>query len=151
MALRLFALLLAATLPAAALEEKHISRKDLPPAVEKALASQPKDARYILFEREVEDGKTFYEVKLKTGGRARTLLFEPDGTLFEVEQEVPFESLPPAVKAGLSKQAGDRKMGLVLTITKRGKLVSYAAFVTRGKAKSEVRVSPEGRPVPLSD
>jgi hypothetical protein len=72
-------------------------------------------------------------------------LIDEQGSVIEVEQEVPFTSLPEPVKTGLTAAAGKGTLGKVESLTKTGKLVAYEAVVTNGKKKTEVQVGPDGK------
>jgi len=128
-------------------QEKTISRSDLPPAVEKTVAEQSKGATIRGFSEEKENGKTFYEAELMVNGHSKDVLVDVNGTVVEVEEQVPMESLPPAVHEGLQAKAGSGKLTKVETLTKNSKLVAYEAKVTNQGKKSEVQVGPDGKPL----
>jgi hypothetical protein len=67
------------------------------------------------------------------------------GAVVEVEEQIPTESLSPAVRAGLQAKAGNGKLVKVETLTKKGKLVAYEAQVLTNGKKSEVQVGPDGK------
>jgi hypothetical protein len=128
-------------------QEKKIDRSDLPPAVEKAVVEQSKGATIRGFEEEKEGGQTLYEAKLMANGRKKNVLMAADGTVVEVEEEIPAESLSPAVREGLRAKAGNGEVVKVKTITKKGKLVAYEVKVMTNGKKSEIQVSPDGKPL----
>ena len=78
-------------------------------------------------------------------GHGKDISMDKDGKIVEVEEEVPMDSLPPAVKAGLTKAAGSGKITKVESLTQGGKLVAYEADVTNGTKHSEVQVGPNGK------
>jgi uncharacterized membrane protein YkoI len=127
--------------------EKRIERKDLPSAVEKTVAVESGGASIRGFSREVEDGKTLYEVALTVDGRGRDVSIDSQGHVVEVEQEVSLSALPPAVREGLEKAAGSGHIVKVESLTKTGTLVAYEAAVRSGSKKSEVQVGPDGKPL----
>jgi hypothetical protein len=57
---------------------------------------------------------------------------------------VAMDSLPPEVKAGLTKAAGSGTIAKVESLTKAGKIVAYEADVKNGSKHSEVQVGPNG-------
>ena len=128
-------------------QEKMISRSDLPPAVEKTVAEQTKGAKIGGFSEEKENGQTFYEAELMVDGHSKDILMDENGTVVEVEEQVPVESLAPAVRGGLQAKAGSDKLVKVETITKKGKLVAYEAKVLTHGKRSEVQVGPDGKPL----
>jgi uncharacterized membrane protein YkoI len=125
-------------------QDKKIQKKDLPAAVQKAMESEIAGATVKGFAKEVEDGKTFYEIETTKNGHARDLLYDASGTLAEVEEEVALDTLPAAVKSALSAAGG--KLVKVETLTK-GSTMVYEGHIEKGGKKSEVKVTPDGKPV----
>lgn len=125
-------------------KEKKIDRKDLPAAVEKTVGEQAKGATIRGFSTEVEKGRRVYEASLTVNGHGKEISMDASGKILEIEEEVAMESLPPAVKEGLTKAAGAGKITKVESLTKNGKLVAYEAAVKTGEKRSEVQVGPEG-------
>jgi uncharacterized membrane protein YkoI len=124
-------------------QESKIQKKDLPAAVQKAMESEVQGSTVKGFAKEIEDGKTFYEVETTKNGHTRDLLFDPSGSLVEVEEEVALDSLPAAVKSALS---GQGKLLKVESVTK-GTTTVYEGHIEKGGKKSEVKVTPDGKPV----
>jgi uncharacterized membrane protein YkoI len=134
-----------ATAATAQAAEKKITRAQLPAAVEKTVTEQSRGAEIKGLSTETENGKKVFEVELIADGRSRDILIDEQGSVIEVEQEVPFTSLPEPVKTGLTAAAGKGTLGKVESLTKTGKLVAYEAVVTNGKKKTEVQVGPDGK------
>jgi hypothetical protein len=128
-------------------QEKQIQQSELPPAVEKTVVSQSQGATIRGFSKETEKGKTYYEVAMTVNGLGKDVSMDANGNVVETEIEVPFDSLPAAVKAGLTTQAGKGTIGKVESLTKSGKLVAYEAHVITGTKKSEIQVGPDGKPL----
>ena len=126
-------------------QEKKIERSALPPAVEKAVQAETKGATIKGFAEEREHGKTFYEVETVIDGRTRDVLFAPDGTIAEVEEEVTLDSLPASVQAGLKKKAAGGSISKIESLTKKGKLVAYEGHLKRSGKSAEIQVGPEGQ------
>jgi hypothetical protein len=128
-------------------QEKKIQRSQLPPAVEKSVEEQSKGAMMRGFSQEWEYGQTFYEAEMIVNGHSKDVLMDVNGSVVEVEEQVLIESLPPEVRTGLQAKAGDGKIVKVETLNKKGKLVAYEAKVLKDGKKSEVQVSPDGKPL----
>jgi hypothetical protein len=126
-------------------QEKKIKRSDLPPAVEKTVAEQSQGATIRGFSEEKENGLTFYEAELLVNGHTRDVLIDANGQVAEIEEQIAFESLSPAVRDGLQAKAGSGKIGKVESLTKKGKLVAYEAKVLNNGRKSEIQVGPDGK------
>jgi hypothetical protein len=133
-----------AVLTNAQAQEKRMKREELPPAVAKTVAEQSQGATIKGFSTEVEKGKTLYEVELTVNGHGKDISMDKDGQIVEVEEEVAMDSLPPEVKAGLTRAAGSGTIRKVESLTKGGKLVAYEAGVKNGLKHSEIQVGPNG-------
>ena len=81
---------------------------------------------------------------MTVNGHSKDVLMDMGGAVVEVEEQVPTESLSPAVRAGLEAKAGNGRLVKVETLTKKGKLVAYEAQVLTNGKKSEVQVGPDG-------
>jgi uncharacterized membrane protein YkoI len=127
--------------------DKKIEKRDLPAAVQKAVDEQAKGAEIVGYSKEVEKGKTSYEVATKVSGHGRDLVFDSKGALLAAEEETPIDSIPAAAKAALEKKAAGGKITVVETITK-GKVVTYEAQITsKAGKKSEYQVDAKGAEV----
>jgi hypothetical protein len=147
LAFMLLALIAVCVTAAAQSGDKKITRAQLPPAVEKAVQQNSQDATIKGFSQEIEHRATFYEAEMTINGHSKDVLFDQQGHIIEIEEEVAFDSLPAAVKQGLQSKASDGKIGKVESLTKQGKLVAYEAKVTRNGQKSEIQVGPDGKPL----
>src|SRR5437899_2120561 len=78
----------------AAAQEAKIKFKDLPPAVQETAKAQSEGATVRGYAKEIEKGKTEYEVQLTVDGKKRDVSIDPNGKVLETEQEVAFESVP---------------------------------------------------------
>jgi hypothetical protein len=88
-------------MPARADEEK-VSVDKLPAAVKKALMRKFPKAEIEKATKEVEDGNTVYEVELEIKDRSVDVSLKADGTILEIEREVPADELPKAVRKKLA-------------------------------------------------
>jgi uncharacterized membrane protein YkoI len=132
-------------------QEKKIRREELPPAVEKTVSEQSQGAAIRGFSTEVEDGKRRYEAELTVSGHGKDISMDQQGNITEVEEEVTMDSLPAAVKGGLTRAAGSGTITKIEALTKRGKLVAYEAEVRNGAKRSEVQVGPDGKKLAHSE
>jgi hypothetical protein len=123
--------------------ETAVKMKDLPPAVQKTVAEQTKGAQIKGISKEVEKGKTTYEVETLINGKSRDLTFDAEGALVSVEEAVALETIPVAAKAAIEKLAVGGKIKSVESVTK-GQTVSYEAVIVKGLKKSEVVVAADG-------
>ena len=131
--------------------EKPVRMKNLPPAVQAAVREQSKGATLRGLSQETKDGKKFYEAELRVSGHTKDVLMDADGKVIEIEEQVAFNALPPAVQTSLRKLAGKGRIVLVESITKGGTkdnaLIAYEAHVRTGRKLSEIKVDPNGQTV----
>jgi uncharacterized membrane protein YkoI len=120
--------------------EKKIQAKDLPPAVQKAVQAEVRGGTIKGYAREVDNGKTMFEVETMRNGHSRDLLFDANGTLVQVEEAMSFESVPGAVKSALESRGRVLKVEQVT----RGSSVTYEGVVQKNGKKSEVAVTADG-------
>jgi len=128
--------------------EKSVKLEDLPDGVRKTVTEQSKGAKLRGLSQETKDGKTYYEAELMVDGRTRDVLMDSSGGIVEIEEEVPWKSLPSAVRSALKKQAGQGKIIRIESITRAGQVVAYEAHVKTGDKWSEIKVEPDGKPMP---
>jgi uncharacterized membrane protein YkoI len=126
-------------------QEKKITRADLPIAVQKALDAQTQGATIHGFSTEIENGKRIYEAELTVNGHSKDISMDKDGNVIEIEEEVSLDSLPQAVRDGLTHAAGSGTITKVEALTKNNKLVAYEAGVKTGAKHSEIQVGPDGK------
>lgn len=125
-------------------QEKKITRKQLPPAVEKTVAQESQGATIKGFATEIENGRRLYEAELTVDGHNKDILMDKDGNILEIEEGVQLDSLPATVREALTKAAGSGTIEMVESLTKGGRLVAYEGHVKTGKKRSEVQVGPNG-------
>lgn len=125
--------------------EKRVKLKDLPPTVQATVKEVSKGATLRGLAMETENGKTFYEAELMVNGHSKDVTIDPSGKVVTVEEQVALNSLPPAVKAEIVKQAGKGRIGIVESVTENSALVFYEAHIKSGGKITEVKVSPEGK------
>src|SRR5438067_7154842 len=139
------ALVLGLLFAVASAQEKKITRKQLPPAVEKTVAKESEGATVKGFATEVEKGQRLYEAELIVNGHHKDISMNRRGVIVEVEEEVSMDSLPVTVQDGLKKAAGSGTIEMIESLTKNGNLVAYEGHVKTGARRSEIQVGPQGQ------
>ena len=132
----------------AAAPSKGIPVENLPAAVQATVREQTKDAVIHHISKEIEKGKTVYEIETKVGTRSRDMIVGADGTLRVVENQVVLDSLPDPIRSTILKGAGKGKVLVVESVTLKDSLAYYEAQVSTGGKRSEIKVDPSGRIVP---
>ena len=123
--------------------EVKVKMQDLPAPVQKAAREQLKNATLVGLNKEVEGGKTVYEVETKVNGHSRDVSLDAKGAVVEIEEETDVAAIPAPAREALTKLAAGGKMGKVETVT-AGSSVSYETVVTKGRRHKEVAVNADG-------
>ena len=127
-----------------AIAESKVKMEDLPPAVQKAAREQSKNATLVGLSKEVEGGKTVYEVETKVNGKTRDLLLDQSGAVVEIEEEVDLNSLPAAAKEAIQQKLAGRKLKKVESVTKGSTVTYEASYVGKLGKTSEIAVNADG-------
>jgi len=125
--------------------EKPVKMGSLPPSVQATVKEQSRGATLRGLSKEVKGGKTFYEAELKVDGHNKDVLIDSTGAVVEVEEEVPVDSLPPAVRAEMEKHAAGGRIIMVESITKDNVIVAYEAHIKIGNKSLEIKVGSDGQ------
>jgi len=135
-------------LGAAIAQEQQANLKKLPLAVQKTVEEQSKGAKIRGISKEVENGKTQYELELTVNGHAKDMIIDPNGTILVVEDEITLDSLAPEVKAEVEKNIGQAKLLRLESLTKNGTLTGYEASFSKAGKKSIIVMGPDGKLLP---
>ena len=134
----------AAETKAAAPEPPSIPIASLPAAVQATVREQTRGAVIRNISKEIENGKTVYEIETKVGGRSRDMIVGADGTLMVVESQVVLDSLPEPVRNTFVKNTGKGKIVVLESVTLKDSLAYYEAQVMTAGKRSELKVDPSG-------
>ena len=134
----------------------ELKLSDCPSAVQKTLKREANGAKIDTLEKEVEDGKTFYEADVTIDGKDYEIAVAEDGTLLEkaLEDEedddeegdtveVELADCPKAVQKTLKREANGASIDAVDKGTKDGKAVFEVDVKIDGK-NYEIRVAEDG-------
>ncbi|MGE0884080.1 MAG: hypothetical protein AB7P14_11085 [Blastocatellales bacterium] len=127
--------------------EKRVTMKELPPAVQATVKEQSKGAKLRGLAMETENGRTYYEAELLVKGHSKDVTIAPDGKVVTIEEQVSLSTLPTAAKTEILKWAGKGKILLVESITENNLIVAYEAHFKKAGKVSEIKVSPDGKPM----
>jgi hypothetical protein len=94
---------------------------------------------------EKENGKVVWEVESTEGGLGRDLLYTPDGSVVEIEEEVKSAQLPAPVAAAVKAQFPAARIVKGERVT-RGATVTYELELA-GASRKSVVLTPEGKTV----
>jgi len=134
----------AAKAPAKAPAARAVDLSKYPAAVRATIEAETKNATLKGVSKEIEKGKTQYEVETMVNGKSRDLLVDPAGMVIEVEEEIALDAAPAAVQDALKAHGKVLKLESV----KSGDKTTYEASV-QGKSgkKSSVALDAGGKPV----
>jgi hypothetical protein len=99
-------------------DEEKISVEKLPAAIKKAIKKKFPKAEIEKATTEVEDGKTTYEVLLEVDDRPVDVAFKADGTILEIEREIPIKEIPAKVAKAFAAKYPGAKIEKVEVVTK---------------------------------
>ena len=131
----------------AAEKEKQVTLKQLPSAVRKTVDEQAVNARIRRIIKEVEKGKTQYEVEMTVDGHSKDLIIDASGSVLEIEEETKFSSLPGPVQNEMQKRIGKGRIQKLESITRGGQLSSFEATVLIAGKKKEIKFAADGKPL----
>jgi hypothetical protein len=129
--------------------DKAVKLVDMPKAVQETIHQQSQGARIVGTKTEQEDGKMLYELESVVGDHRRDLLIDPTGKVVEIEVEVALTATPPAVRAGIEKNAGSDEIVKIESMARTDeKVYAYDVRVRAGAKKRSFRVALDGTLVP---
>ena len=99
-------------------DDEKISVESLPAAIKKAIKKKFHKAEIEKAAKEVEDGKTTYEVLLEIDDSPVDVAFKADGTILEIEKVISYERLPDRVKKALAAKYPAAKIEKIEAVTK---------------------------------
>jgi hypothetical protein len=131
-------------------DEEKIPLDKVPKAVLDAVKARFAGAQLTGAEKEVENGKTLYEIALKYNDHKIEAAFTPDGKLVEIEKQVPASDIPAAVRQALEIKYPNATFKMVEEVTKvtngQETLEYYEVLLeTAQNKKFEVCVTAEGK------
>src|SRR5215813_11851489 len=84
--------------------EKKVSARQVPSVIIKNFKSAYPNAKILGYASEKEDGKQYYEIESRDGTLHRDVLYNPDGSVAEVEETVAPNDLPASVQESFKKE-----------------------------------------------
>jgi hypothetical protein len=125
--------------------EAKLSPDQLPKAVLDAAKTKFADAKILGGVKEVEDGKTQFEVSIEKDGQHLVAIYTETGTLTAIEKTITAKELPKPVRQAIKKRYPKSSIKKVEEITKEDKVAAYEALViTADKKTIEAVFDPAG-------
>jgi uncharacterized membrane protein YkoI len=128
-------------------EEQIIQCEKVPAAVRSAFANTYPKATIKGCAKEVENGKTAYEIASVERGIGRDVLYDAKGMLIVVEETIATAALPKAVQQAAHTKAPKGKIILAEKLT-RGSSVTYELQINSQGKTMEIIFDANGSEIP---
>ena len=96
-------------------------------------------------EKETENGKTVYEIKIKDKDQKLEVSFTPEGTLTEIEKTIDVKALPKEVTDALDAKYPKATLEKAEEVTAGDKVTYEVRLTTAEKKKLEVELDAKGK------
>ncbi len=131
-------------------DDKPVKWEDVPAPVAKAIKAAAGEAKLETVVLGDEDGVPAYETTWMTGGHKHEIAVAKDGTVLGLEEIITLAEAPEAIRAAISKEAGNNKVGEVEKVIAKGK-TTFEATIEKGKGKLVVTLDEEGKVLERED
>jgi hypothetical protein len=131
----------------ASAQEQAIKCDKVPAAVTRAFKAAYPKATIRDCSKEIEKGKTAYEISSLENKTRRDILYHEDGTVIVVEEAIPEGDLPEPVRLAISKKYPKGPIALAERLT-RDSTISYEVRVKHRGKTHELIYDPEGKELP---
>jgi uncharacterized membrane protein YkoI len=121
--------------------EDKVPFDKVPKAVSDTVKARFEGAEWSEAAKEVEDGKTFYEISLKHKGKKIDVTVSEEGHVVSLETTIDAKAFPKAVAAAITKKYPGGKIEIAEEVMK----VSYEAVVKHGNKTTEVVLDADGK------
>ena len=125
-------------------QESKIKEKDMPPAVIAAFKSAYPNATVRGYAKEREKGKLFYEIESKDGATMRDLLYNPDGTVAEIEETIAATDLPAEAQQLIKSKYPKGVVSRAEKVTE-GNTIKYEVSIRNGKKRNGLAFDANGK------
>ncbi len=132
-------------------DDESIKLEDVPKPVLSAVKTKFPEGKVTKAVKEVEDGKTIYELVVEVEGKTLDVAVSDKGKLLEIEEPVDAAKLPEAVTDAIKAKYPESKIKKAEQIVKfegdgQEKEKAFEVLLaTEGKKDVEVTVSPKGK------
>ena len=130
--------------------EEKVPLDKVPPAVTKAVKARFPGGALKQAEKEVDDGKTIYEINLEHAGSTIDVSLQEDGTIISIEKEIAAAELPRPVRDALRAKYPKGTVKKAEDVIEDGKHV-FEVILNVGDKQREVVLDPSGKVVEDED
>ena len=125
-------------------QEKKITAKQVPAAVIAAFKASYPNATIRGYAWEKEHGKVFYEIESLEGTTHRDVLYNPDGTVAEIEESIAATDLPAAAQEAIHQKYPRAVISLAEKTT-AGDRVGYEVSARQGRKRISMEFDAAGK------
>lgn len=126
--------------------EEQLALKNLPSAVRATIQRETRDSQILGISREIDNGKTLYEIETMVKGHSKDMLINDKGNLTEIEEEIALTSLPADIQTEIKKSIGKARLVKLEAVYNGAKVQhSYAALLDKAGKRSEISMGLDGR------
>lgn len=140
---RSLVIVLALLLAAGAASAQAQRRDSLPTVIATAFHQAYPDARVLNVSRERRDGKWVYEIESQDGPTRRDLIYDLAGNTLEIEEIIPADSVPAAVRAAVERDMKGATLVGAERVT-RGTVTLYEVEIRRNGRRQYLTYDPDG-------
>ena len=127
-------------------EERPVTEKEVPGAVLQEFNNAYPGATIKEYAEEKEDGQTFYEVSCEFEDRKIDAAYNPDGTVFAIEEVIPAEELPEIIHQAIVNEFQQFSIQLAEKIEKEGnQFFKVKLQNTKNQKKYELLFAADGK------
>jgi uncharacterized membrane protein YkoI len=126
-------------------DESKISFDQVPKPVVDAIKAKFPGARPKAAVKEVEDGKTLFEITIIYQGKSIDVVAKPDGTITAIEKLIDAKDLPKPVTATLNSKYPGATVKKAEELTEDGKVSYEVSLTTADKKTVGVTLDPQGK------
>ena len=125
-------------------QETKVREKNVPAAVVRAFKSAYPQAQIRGYAKEKEHGKVFYEVESMDGTTHRDILYNPDGTVAEIEERIAATDLPAEAQQTIHQKYPRATITIAEKIT-IGDKIGYEVSAKQGKRRISLEFDADGK------
>jgi hypothetical protein len=130
-------------------DERKLILENLPKAVRAAIQKETQGAQIVNISKEIDNGKTLYEIETRAKAFSRDMLIDETGNLIEIEEEIALASLPLGIQPEIKKSIGKARLIKLEAVYNGAKVRNgYAALLDSAGKHFEVSLGLDGKPLP---
>ena len=125
-------------------QEKKVTAAQVPSIIITNFKSAYPHALILGYSSEKEDGKQYYEIESRDGTLHRDVLYNPDGSVAEIEETIATNDLPAAIQESFRRQH-PRGVITLAEKTTAGDKVTYEVKAREGRKRFSVEFDADGK------